>query len=59
MRLVSCPKEIRRMLEKRKMRIEENPDMYGIGIKEMLEGKEPIKNKDRNRGMKNKCQIRN
>lgn len=42
MRLVSDLKEIRQMLEKRKKRIEENPDMYGISIKEMLEGNEPI-----------------
>ena len=31
-----------------KSEINQYPDMYGISVKEMLEGKEPIKNKDRN-----------
>lgn len=31
-----------------KSEINQFPDMYGISIKEMLEGKVPIKNKDRN-----------
>ena len=31
----------------RKKDLDKYPDMYGISLKEMLEGKEPVKNKDR------------